>query len=87
VRNLTGQKMDCLQLETTTTFIEERKKEINQDNLCVRFIRKKYKCILLWFLSIISLSQLFAVIFEKIDEKILLKISKLIVDQNNYTNP
>ena len=79
--------MDCLQLETTTTFIEERKKEVNQDNLCVRFIRKKYKCILLWFLSIISLSQLFAVIFEKIDEKILLKISKLIVDQNNYTNP
>ena len=87
MRNLTGQKMDCLQLETTTTFIEEQKKEINQDNLCVRFIRKKYKCILLWFLSIISLSQLFAVIFEKIDEKILLKISKLIVDQNNYTNP
>ena len=79
--------MDCLQLETTTTFIEERKKEVNQDNLCVRFIRKKYKCILLWFLSIISLSQLFAVIFEKIDEKILLKISKLIVDKNNYTNP
>jgi hypothetical protein len=45
------------------------------DSLCTRFIRKKYKCVMLWMLSIIAFSQLLIIIFDKfIDEEIFKKI-------------
>lgn len=78
--------MECLQIDSTTTFIDERKKEILEENKITRFLRKKYKCILLWLLSIISFSQVLVIIFEKIDEKMLNKITHAIFERYNYTN-
>ena len=78
--------MECLQIDSTTTFIDERKKEILEENKITRFLRKKYKCILLWLLSIISFSQVLVIILEKIDEKMLNKITHAIFERYNYTN-
>jgi hypothetical protein len=68
--------MDCLQIETTTNLIKENEvKHIeNRQSIYIRFFRKKYKCIIMWFLSIISISQLFVIILEKIDSTLLMKI-------------
>ena len=51
--------------------------KITQENeqICTRFLRKKYKCVMLWMLSIIAFSQLLIIIFDKfIDEEIFKKI-------------
>ena len=81
-------KMNCLQeIDTTNSFLNEeiKKNEIQNDSLFVRFIRKKYKCIILWLLSIIAFSQLLVIIFEKVDENLLKKITKLLDYQNHTT--
>ena len=78
--------MECLQMETTTTLMSsEQKKECNEDNIYLRFCRKKYKCVLMWLLSIITVSQLFIIIFEKIDKDILIRITNMLVDKSNST--
>lgn len=79
--------MECLQLETTSTLMSETQKAPNKkENLYIRFLRKKYKCILMWLLSIIAISQLFIIIFEKVDGNILLKLTNYMLDHKNYTN-
>jgi hypothetical protein len=52
----------------------------NKDNnLYNRFLRKKRKCVILWFISIIFVAQLLYIIFEKIDTLTMGKIlSKLL---------
>ena len=64
--------------------ISEQKKNLMTENIkipeeneaiCTRFLRKKYKCVMLWMLSIIAFSQLLIIIFDKfIDEEIFRKI-------------
>jgi len=54
------------------------------DSLCKRFLRKKYKCIMLWMLSIIAVSQLLIIIFEKIDEEALKKIIEKISNSSRH---
>lgn len=82
--------MECLQLDDTTSTLmnETKKKEENSDSLFIRFCRKKYKCVFLWLLSIIAVSQLFIIIFDKIDSNILTKVlsNVFFVDKNN-TSP
>ena len=41
------------------------------DSLGLRCLRKKYKCIMLWLLSIITVTQFLIIIFEKLDETIV----------------
>lgn len=53
--------------------------KITEENeqICTRFLRKKYKCVMLWMLSIIAFSQLLIIIFDKfIDEEIFKKNTK-----------
>lgn len=38
------------------------------DNLGLRCMRKKYKCVMIWLLSIISVTQLLIIIFQKLDD-------------------
>lgn len=81
--------MDCLQIETTTNLIKENEvKHIeNRQSIYIRFFRKKYKCIIMWFLSIISISQLFVIILEKIDSTLLMKIvEKIHVNSTTQEN-
>lgn len=82
--------MECIQLDTTSTFMNEaKKKEETSDSFFIRFCRKKYKCVFLWLLSIIAVSQLFIIIFDKIDSNILTKVISnfFIVDKNNTNSP
>ena len=82
--------MECIQLDTTSSLMNEtKKKEDNSESFFIRFCRKKYKCILMWLLSIIAVSQLFIIIFEKVDENILKKLMATIflVEKRNSTSP
>ena len=82
--------MECIQLETTSSLMNETKtKEENSKSFFIRFCRKKYKCMLMWLLSIIAVSQLFIIIFEKVDENILKKLMAtiFIVEKMNSTSP
>ena len=64
--------MNDLFLEQTKDLMQENTNiSRDDDSLCKRFLRKKYKCIMLWMLSIIAVSQLFIIIFEKLDEATL----------------
>ena len=76
--------MDCLTIERTTFLPQNDGQEITSktDNLCIRFLRKKYKCLLLWGLSILSLSQTFFILFEKIDNGLLNKAVGLMFTNN-----
>jgi hypothetical protein len=81
--------MEFMQLDTTSTLMNEtKKKEENSDSFFIRFCRKKYKCVFLWLLSIIAVSQLFIIIFDKIDSIILTKvISNIFLVGKNNTRP
>jgi hypothetical protein len=60
--------------------------KITEENeqICTRFLRKKYKCVMLWMLSIIAFSQLLIIIFDKfIDEEIFKKILNNISNISN----
>ena len=70
-------------------FINKRNETKTPDNIGLKCIRKKYKCIMLWLLSIITVSQFLIIIFEKLDEKFVNrfveKISTLIKLSPNAT--
>ena len=62
--------------------------EANNINFCTRFLRKKYKCCLLWLLTIISTTQLLYIILDKIDTSLIETLSKRFLDiTNNTTAP
>ena len=62
----------------------ERKLETHTDTLCIRCVRNKYKCLLIWLLSIASISQLLYLILDKIDSNIIEDMFKKFL-QNNST--
>jgi len=77
--------MEDLISEQTKNLMTENIK-ITQENeqICTRFLRKKYKCVMLWMLSIIAFSQLLIIIFDKfIDEEIFKKILNNISNISN----
>jgi hypothetical protein len=60
--------------------------EIKDDTLCIRFTRKKYKCIMLWMLSIIAFSLLIDKLFDEHDvQKLSKKISSIFNSKINKT--
>ena len=66
--------MDSIHGEANSCLNESQVKcncEEKSPNFCVRFLRKKYKCCLLWLLSIISGTQLLYIILDKIDTRLL----------------
>lgn len=84
--------MDTLNEENFTSFIGNQscKNETGtKENIGLKCMRKKYKCIMIWLLSIITFSQFLIIIFEKLDEKYLNilvgKISNLIKPNSNLT--
>ena len=60
--------MEVLQMES---FLEGTTKERTRtnNNMCERCLRKKFKCLIVFMLTIITLTQLLLTIFDKIDEK------------------
>jgi len=79
--------MEDILSEQTKSLMTEKKIIINEnenETMCTRFLRKKYKCVMLWFLSIIAFSQLLIIIFDKfIDEEIFKKILEKISNSNS----
>ena len=60
----------------------EKKSQSSNDGLFLRCMRKKYKCLLIWLLSIASLSQLLYLVLDKIDKNILESIFKQILQNS-----
>lgn len=58
-------RMEVLQMES---FLGGNKTPPS-NNICERCLRKKFKCLIIFMLTIITLTQLFMTIFDKIDEK------------------
>lgn len=55
----------------------------NNDSLCIRFIRKKYLCIILFLLFGIVFGESFILIFQKLDENILETVLQLMLGNNS----
>jgi hypothetical protein len=72
--------MDSLQLET---FLEQKGNN-SEDTKCIRCMRKKFKCMIIYMLLLISLSQFIIIIIDKMDEKYLNQIFEMITSKN-YT--
>ena len=85
--------MDQLNEDNFTSFLNRNvreNRETNDGNKCVNFMRKKYKCIMIWMLSIISITQFLIIIFDKMDEKLVnkffYKIYKFIKSNSTIEN-
>ena len=64
----------------------ERKSQSSKDGLFLRCMRKKYKCLLIWLLSIASLSQFLYLVLDKIDGNILESILKKVLQNSTMQN-
>ena len=62
---------DVITKFTNCEHCNETKKTNVNDSLGLRCLRKKYKCIMLWLLSIITVTQFLIIIFNKLDETIV----------------
>jgi hypothetical protein len=49
--------------------IEDDQNEVRSDNLCIRFVRKKFKCIIIFCLLLIVLLEVIKLILEKVDNE------------------
>ena len=72
--------MEQLQMET---FLGQKKTTDQNDSLCTGFIRKKFRCIILFMLTIIVVSQLLIILFEKIDERYVNKILEVVTSNRS----
>lgn len=78
--------MEELQKEITNPFLENGSIK-HQDSLCMRFLRKKFKCIIIWFLLFITLAQCFLLIIDKISaENFNSMLSIMLAFKNNKTD-
>ena len=62
--------------------------ENNKTNCLTKFCRKKYKCCLLWLLTIISMTQLLYIILDKVDTRLFeaLLVRFISLSSKNSTN-
>ena len=72
--------MEQLQMET---FLGQKKTTDQNDSMCTRFIRKKFRCIILFMLTIMVLSQLLIILFEKMDEKYVNKLLEVVTSNRS----
>ncbi len=68
--------------EQFDSFLTNKKNNIlekDADNLCVRWSRKKYKCLIIYMLLILTIIQVLVIIFEKLDENMINKLASLLL--------
>lgn len=77
-------------MATTTqaihSFIEEHpldRHEYNNNNLCLRFVRKKYKCIIIFFLTICVFGETLLMANDKVNFNELLKLFRNSFNSSN----
>jgi hypothetical protein len=73
--------MEQLQLET---FLSQKQTANAADSKCDRVIRKKFRCIIIFMLTIIFSSQLLLLMFDKIDEKYINKFFEVITSNSTF---
>jgi hypothetical protein len=81
--------MEDLISEQTKDLMTGKENVQSQENqtFCMRFLRKKYKCVMLWMLSIIAFSQLLIIVLDKfIDEELVKLLSNKINQIFMYSN-
>jgi hypothetical protein len=66
--------------QITHGYLEDR--DID-DNICVRFIRKKFKCIVIFLLFLITLLEFLNNVILRIDENFLRTFISMILSTNN----
>ena len=52
------------------------------DTKCIRFLKRKFKCVIIYMLLVISLIQLIVIVCEKMDDKYLNIILEKIMSKN-----
>jgi hypothetical protein len=73
--------MDQLQVEAA--FLDQRQNDNRENNnTCNRVIRKKFRCIILFMLTVIATSQLLIIFFEKVDEKYINQLLNKFISKN-----
>jgi hypothetical protein len=65
---------DVITKFTNCEHCNEVEKTVVKDSLGLRCLRKKHKCIMLWLLSIVTVTQFLIIIFDKLDETIVNEI-------------
>lgn len=65
--NLRDKNLDC-SINDDYKNNECENESIKDRNICTRFIRKKYRCIIIFLLVIISISELFNNLISRIDK-------------------
>jgi hypothetical protein len=60
--------------------------ENEEDNLCVRFIRKKFKCIVILLLFLITLIELLNNVVLKVDDNLFKTFISYMMSNNNITS-
>jgi len=81
--------MACFNLENANLFLEEAKIKHydKEEHLCIRFIRKKYKCLMLWGLSILALVEMGIILLDKFDDNMFNQAMNVIFhNSKNYTD-
>lgn len=73
-----------MQYDTKQSNLKEfnSNESINNDNMCVRFIRKKFKCIIIFLLVVISISELMNNLLLRIDETTMKNLFKNLFNSN-----
>lgn len=62
-------------LPVETTEVKDTYRRDQQDSLCLRVIRKKYKCLIMLLLATISVFQSFSLVLTNVDKNLLSSIS------------
>ena len=65
-------------------FHEERTKN-NNDSCLTRFMRKKYKCIIIWLISIISMSQFLYLLIQSDYDNVVLKLLDIFLNRTKVS--
>jgi hypothetical protein len=71
---------DVITKFTNCEHCNDDKKTTVNDSLVLKCLRKKYKCIMLWLLSIITVTQFLILIFKQLDETIVNDLTTLITN-------
>ncbi len=74
--------------EVVHSFLEEKpldRDEYLNNNICVRFIRKKFKCLMIFFLALCVIGETFLVINDKINFNLIFENLVQKATHNNAT--
>ena len=63
LQKISTNEMDLTNIENFSTEKDDTK--------CIRFLKRKFKCVIIYMLLVISLIQLIVIICEKMDDKYL----------------